>query len=137
MGILVAPDELKTQIVATGTLLERARGTYLFRHEDPVTGVFLIAEGAIRLGLDGNPASFPWRELGPGSLVGLPATLSDSCYSLTAEVLEDSRLIFLSRQRLLALLRQKPELCFQVMTVLTEELTQTRGALERVRKATA
>ena len=61
MGILVAPDELKTQIVATGTPVEGARGTYLFRHGDPVTGVFLIVEGAIRLGLDCNPASFPWR----------------------------------------------------------------------------
>jgi CRP-like cAMP-binding protein len=137
MGILVAPDELKTQIVATGTPVEGARGTYLFRHGDPVTGVFLIVEGAIRLGLDGNPASFPWRKLGPGSLVGLPATLSDSSYSLTAEALEDSRMVFLSRQSLLDLLRQKPELCFQVMSVLTEELTQTRGALERVRKASA
>jgi CRP-like cAMP-binding protein len=69
--------------------------------------------------------------------VGLPATLSDSSYSLTAEALEDSRMVFLSRQSLLDLLRQKPELCFQVMSVLTEELTQTRGALERVRKASA
>jgi CRP-like cAMP-binding protein len=70
-------------------------------------------------------------------VVGLPATLSDSSYSLTAEVLEDCRLIFLSRQSLLELLRQKPELCFQVMSILTEELAQTRTALERVRKASA
>ena len=70
-------------------------------------------------------------------MVGLPATLSDSSYSLTAEVLEDCRLTFLSRQSLLDLLRQKPELCFQVMSILTEELAQTRTALERVRKASA
>jgi CRP-like cAMP-binding protein len=43
----------------------------------------------------------------------------------------------LSRQSLLDLLRQKPELCFQVMSILTEELTQTRTALERVRMACA
>jgi CRP-like cAMP-binding protein len=67
--------------------------------------------------------------------VGLPASLSDSAYSLTAEVSEDAELVFLSRQRLLDLLREKPELCFQVMSILTEELTQTRTALERVRKA--
>jgi CRP-like cAMP-binding protein len=91
----------------------------------------------VRLGFDGNPANFPWREVGCGSVVGLPATLSDANYSLTAEVLDDCRLIFLSRQSLLDLLRQKPELCFQVMSILTEELTQTRTALERVRRASA
>jgi CRP-like cAMP-binding protein len=137
MGTLVAPDDLKAHLITTGTSIERARGTYLFRRGEPVTGIFLIIEGVVRLGLDGNPAGFPSREVGLGSVVGLPATLSDSNYSLTAEVLEDCRLTFLSRQSLLDLLRQKPELCFQVMSILTEELAQTRTALERVRKASA
>jgi CRP-like cAMP-binding protein len=137
MGTLVAPDDLKAHLITTGTSIERPRGTYLFRRGEPVTGIFLIVEGVVRLGLDGNPASFPWREVGRGSVVGLPATLSDASYSLTAEVLEHCRLIFLPRQSLLDLLRQKPELCFQVMSILTEELTQTRTALERVRRASA
>jgi CRP-like cAMP-binding protein len=137
MGTLVAPDDLKAHLITTGMSIERGCGTYLFRRGEPVTGIFLIVEGVVRLGLDGNPASFPSREVGPGSVVGLPATLSDSSYSLTAEVLEDCRLAFLSRQSLLDLLRQKPELCFQVMSILTEELTQTRTSLERVRKASA
>ena len=137
MGTLVAPDDLKSHLTTSGTSIERARGTYLFRRGEPVTGIFLITEGVVRLGLDGNPAGFPSREVGLGSVVGLPATLSDSSYSLTAEVLEDCRLTFLSRQSLLELLRQKPELCFQVMSILTEELAQTRTALERVRKASA
>ena len=137
MGTLVAPDELKTHLAAIGTPIQRARGSYLFRHGEPVTGIFLIFEGVVRLGLDPNPAGLPSRELGPGSVVGLPATLSDSRYSLTAEVLEDSRLIFLLRQTLLELLRQKPDLCFHIMSILTEELAQTRSALERVRAACA
>jgi CRP-like cAMP-binding protein len=135
MGTLVAPDELKAHLIAAGSPIRRGRGTYLFRRGDAVTGIFLISRGTVRLGLDGNPASFPWREVGPGSVVGLPASLSDSSYSLTAEVIEDAELVFLPRQRLLDLLREKTDLCFQIMNVLTEELTQTRAALERVRKA--
>lgn len=135
MGTLVAPDELKKHLITAGTPVQRARGTYLFRRGDAVTGIFLISRGTVRLGLDGDPAGFPSRDVGPGSVVGLPASLSDSSYSLTAEVSEDAELVFLSRQRLLDLLREKPELCFQVMSILTEELTQTRTALERVRKA--
>ena len=134
MGTLVAPDELKIQLKAVGSPMRRDRGTFLFRRADAVTGIFLISKGAVKLGLDGDPTSFPSRHVGPGSVVGLPATLSDSTYSLTAEVVEDAELVFLSRERLLDLLREKPHLCFQVMNILTEELTQTRTALERVRK---
>lgn len=137
MGILIAPDEFKRHLIANGTPDARDRSAYLFRRGDPVAGIFLITDGVVRLGMDGNPASFPWREVGPGSVVGLPATLSDASYSLTAQVVEDCRLIFVSRQSLIDLLRQKPDLCFQVISILTEELTQTRTALEHVRKATA
>jgi CRP-like cAMP-binding protein len=129
MGTLVAPDALKIQLKAVGSPIQRTRGAYLFRRGDAVTGIFLLAQG-----VDGDPAGFPSRHVGPGSVVGLPGTLSDSTYSLTAEVVEDAELVVLSRERLLDLLREKPHLCFQVMNILTEELTQTRTALERVRK---
>ena len=137
MGNLVAPDELITQIAAIGTPVERARGTYLFRRGEPVTGIFLIFDGVVRLGLDPNPAGIPSREVGPGSVVGLPAALSDSRYSLTAEVIKECRLVFLPRQSLIDLLRQKPDLCFHIMSILSEELGQTRSALERVHAAGA
>jgi CRP-like cAMP-binding protein len=135
MGTLVAPDELKMHLIAVGSTSQLSRGKFLFRRGDAVSGIFLISGGAVRLGIDGDPASFSPRHVGPGSVVGLPATLSDSPYRLTAEVVEDVNLVFLPRQRLLDLLRDKPHLCFQVMSILTEDLTQTRTALERVRKA--
>jgi CRP-like cAMP-binding protein len=94
MGTLVAPDELKRHLITVGTPAQRARGTYLFRRGDAVTGIFLISRGTVRLGLDGDPAGFPSRDVGPGSVVGLPASLSDSSYSLTAEVSEDAELVF-------------------------------------------
>jgi CRP/FNR family transcriptional regulator, polysaccharide utilization system transcription regulator len=134
MRALVAPNELKVQLIAAGSRIHSARGTFLFRHGDTVTGIFLVSTGAVRLGLDEEPAAFPSRQIGPGSVVGLPAALSNSPYSLSAEVLEDSELVYLSRERLIHLLRAKPELSMRVIEVLTEELTQTRVALERVRK---
>ena len=134
MGILWASDELRTHLIAAGDPLHLSRGNYLFRRGDPVTGVFLITNGVVRLGLEGDLPAFPWRNLGPGSLLGLPATLSEATYSLTAEVIDDADLIFLPRQRLLDLLRQQHHLCFQIMNILSEELTETRAALARVRK---
>ena len=135
METLIAPEEIKAQLTAVGSRIQGACGTFLFRRGDAVTGIFLISTGAARLGLDEDPGVFPSRPVGPGSVLGLPATLSNSDYNLSAEVIEDSELIYLSRQQLLDLLRDQPNLCLLVNDILTQELTQTRAALERVRRA--
>ena len=62
----------------------------------------------------------------------LPSTLSNSPYGLTAEITEDSQMIFIPGDVLRQLLRDQPQLCFDVMSILTEELNQTRAALERL-----
>lgn len=84
---------------------------------------------------DAISRDFPCAASAPRSLLGLPATLSDSQYSLTAEVVEESGFIYVPRPRLLDLLREKPELSFHVMAMLTEELTETPTAIERTRKS--
>ena len=134
MGALTAPDTIIKQLESVGIDVKKQRGTFLFRRNDQVTGAFLIAKGKVRLGLENVRRGLPWRELGPGSLLGLPATLSDASYSLTAEVIEDSEFFFISAATLKDLLRQQPQLCFDVMHILTEELMETRAALERVHK---
>jgi CRP-like cAMP-binding protein len=134
MAALSAPDTLKTQLESIGTPLSKKQGTFLFRHGDRVVGAFLITKGAVRLGLEKARRGLLSRELSPGSVVGLPATLSDSTYSLTAEVIEDSEFIFIPAGTLNDLLRQQPQLCFDVMQILTEELTETRAALEWVHR---
>lgn len=134
---LQAPEELKLQLMTMGTPLELAAGTFLFRRGEPVKGVFLVHAGVVRLGLEEDLPAFPSRKIGAGAVLGLPATLSDSPYSLSAQVLEDSTFVYLSRECLLGLLRDQHQLCFEVMRILTDELTETRVALERVRKVGA
>jgi CRP/FNR family transcriptional regulator, polysaccharide utilization system transcription regulator len=135
MGTLIAPEELKRQLEVVGSPIQKERGSFLFRRGDEVSGIFLICQGAVQLGLERDLPGFPPRRLGPGSVLGLPATLSDTPYSLTAEVLENSELIYLQRERLLDLLREKPELSFHVMAILSEELARTRSAIEQTRKS--
>jgi CRP-like cAMP-binding protein len=132
MGALIAPDTLKQHLELIGARTEKSPGTFLFRRGDSVVGAFLVVHGAVRLGLERDPRGFPSRRLGPGSVVGLPATLSNCAYSLTAEVMDEAQVLFIPAARLLNLLREQPQLCFDVMNILTEELTQTRTALERV-----
>ena len=100
-------------------------------------GVFLILKGKVRLDLGSHSNAFPSRDLGPGAILGLPATLSDSCYSLTAAVLANAEVIYLSRPAMLELLRTHSKLCFEVMNLLSEELAGTRNALSRIHKIRA
>lgn len=132
MGTLSAPNPLKAQLESAGSIIQKEKETFLFRRGDAVAGVFLILSGEVRLGLERDPRGFPSRHLGPGSVVGLPATLSNSPYTLTAEIIEDARLCFVPAGKLRQLLRDQPQLCFDVMSILTEELNQTRAVLERL-----
>ncbi|HST13166.1 MAG TPA: Crp/Fnr family transcriptional regulator [Terriglobales bacterium] len=134
MESLQAPEELKKELIAAGMRMAPSQGTFLFRRGDSDKGIFLVIAGKVRLGLGKNLTGFPTRELGPGAVLGLPATLSHSPYSLSAEVIEDSDVVFLSRTRTLALLREHTQLCFEVMSLLSEELARTRSALSRIRK---
>ncbi len=133
MGTLQVPEDLKLQLVAIGSPIRSARNAILFQRGDPVTGVFLITTGAAELRLDEKPTALPTQYAGPGSVLGLPAALSNMPYSLTAQVVEEAELVFIPRDKLMDLLRSQPQLCFRVMGILTEEITQTRAALERVR----
>src|SRR5207248_8705820 len=94
----------------------------LFRRGERAIGVFLIVRGnvSLDLGVDG-PKGF--RSLcGPGALVGLPATLSNGNYSMTATVTEDAELGFIRSEALFSLLRERPELCQELLAVLSEKM---------------
>ena len=103
----------------------KAKGAILFRSGQPVTGAFLIRRGEVRLSLD-NSALYPARTLGAGHVLGLPASFSGEPYSLTAKAEKDCRLDFIPRARLLELLLRKPNVGFQIVRMLSEEISQMR-----------
>ncbi len=61
-----------------------------------------------------------------GSLLGLPATVSGKRYSLTAEVVAQSRLALLSPGRFKELLHDNPALGLIVVQMLAEEVSAVR-----------
>jgi CRP-like cAMP-binding protein len=66
---------------------------------------------------------------GPGSIVGLPATLAGSRYSLTAVTLEPCHLAFIEREKLMATLREDTEVCMELLGALGEEVISMREVL--------
>jgi CRP-like cAMP-binding protein len=129
---LTVSTELKFHLESLATTVARPKGTVLFRRGDDVVGAFLIHSGKVSLGLDCDTSIYPTRVLGPGCVVGLPATVSGNRYSLTAKVVEDAELGLISRESVMDCLRQHPDLCFKVMDMLSGEISEIRSALKRV-----
>lgn len=127
---LVASPALREQLLLLSTTVSKPSGTVLFRRGDPCAGAFLICKGRVRLSLDAGDKLLPARVLGTGCVVGLPATVAGLAYSLTAEVIEEADLASVPKERLDNCLRDNPELCLEVMRVLSREISMTRAALK-------
>ena len=69
------------------------------------------------------------RTAGPGCVLGLPAAMSGKPYSLTAEVIEISTYIFVNGYKVRDTLARNPELCFEVLGLLSREVQQLRERL--------
>jgi CRP-like cAMP-binding protein len=128
---LIPSSDLETVFGQLGTTVFKAKGTTLFRHGDEVSGAFLIRSGQISLGLDYETPVYPTRILGPGAIIGLPATVSGNPYSLTARALEDSELAFVPRDSLVTCLKNNPVLSFRVIDILGHEISDIRSAFKQ------
>ncbi len=119
--------ELSKELRAASRSLTKKKGAVLFRAGGHARGAFLVRTGRLKLHLKGAAGLYPPRTLGPGALVGLPATVSGEPYSLTAEAVQDCELDFISRKELLALLQRNTTAALQILQILSEEIYQMRN----------
>lgn len=126
----VTPEssELTRELIRMATSVTAPRGTVLFRCGEPVTGVYIVQRGLVRMSLEAPNCEFADREVGPGEIAGLPATLTGT-YSLSAEVTEDAELGFVPADSVSGALECSPHLCFAAMRVIGEEIARTRAGL--------
>jgi len=127
---LVPSRELRLQLERLATIVRKPKGTILFRRGDPASGLYLVHSGEVSLTLDSDGPIFPRRILRSDCIAGLPSTVSGSAYSLTAQVLEDAELAFVPRSAVLNLLQQDSSMCFQVMEMLSGEISEIRSAFK-------
>lgn len=123
---------LRQQLLQISKFAIRRAGTVLFRRGDPCAGLFLILSGRVRMVLEPSITFLPERILGPGCVLGLPSVMAGAPYSLTAEVVEDAELAQVAQQALTECLRRDPERCFEVMEMLSHEISDTRAAIKRI-----
>jgi CRP/FNR family transcriptional regulator len=118
-------DEIKS-------LASYRRNTVLFAEGRPVRGIYILCDGRAKLSICSETGRrLTLRIAGPGEVLGMGAALSNTPYEITAELLDNSQVVFVRRKELLKFLREHPGICLQVVHMLSQEL---HGAYERVRK---
>ena len=107
------------------------RNAVLFAEGRAVRGIFILCDGRAKLSICSEGGKrMMLRVAGPGEVLGLGATLSNTPYEITAELVDASRVAFIRRKDLLRFLRQRPDSCLQIVRMLSQDL---HGAYERVR----
>ncbi len=107
------------------------RGALLFAEGRPVRGIFILCDGRAKLSICAeNGKRLTLRIASPGEVLGLGATLSNTPYEVSAELLDNARVVFVRRKELLKFLREHPAVSMQVVRLLSQDL---HGAYERVR----
>ena len=129
-GTKLSP-ELNKALRSASKPVKKNKGDLLFRAGEQARGAFVVKRGKVRLQLEGAGGLYPARILGPGAVVGLPATVSGEPYSLTAEAAQDCELDFISRKELLALLQHNTTAALQILQILSEEIYQMRNTAKK------
>lgn len=101
----------------------------LFRQGDAPVGVFLVKDGQAVLTMTSGGRIVMQAVTGVGSILGLPAVIGNSPYSLTADITVDAHVDFLAKEDLVELMRTDPPLSLMLLKVLSGEVRAARQAL--------
>jgi CRP-like cAMP-binding protein len=101
------------------------RGTVLCRQGEPSRGVYLLLQGRANLSLRADTGrGVTFRTVGAGYVLGLPGTILNHAYIFTAELLDDSQVAFIPAADVVEFLRNRGDLCFDVVQLLGSELME-------------
>jgi len=121
---------LATQFRNRSEIISKQRGSLLFRQGDVVTGLYLLNKGKARLQLQATNGQVIFeRIVGKHCLIGLPATMIGKPYSVTAELIEDSELYFISGEAFVELMRTSIDLAITVVELLSTEVRAMRETI--------
>ena len=128
----LAVSDLAARLEPLGVKRHESGGTVLFKQGEAARGAYVVLSGRVDVCLRATR----WKRLlgytaEPGAIVGLPATISDEGYSLTAITLEPCELVFISREDVLAILRTDPVLGTELLEVLAREVHRLRSVWPR------
>ena len=116
---LPVPSVIALSAITSSALYPR--GANFFIEGQPARGVFILCSGKVKLSTSSAKGkTVILRIAEPGEVLGLPATVTGTCYELTAEVIEPAQSKFISRSAFLAFLKDNGEAALRVVQQLGE-----------------
>jgi CRP-like cAMP-binding protein len=134
MACYIAHSDLYAALEKSCERVRKTRPTVLFRRGEKAFGMFLVFRGTVSLDFGVDASTALGTAWGPGALVGLPATLTRTNYSMTATVTEDAELGFLTPQDLISVLHRQPELRQQLLTILSAKVAHSEQVTKALRR---
>jgi CRP-like cAMP-binding protein len=126
-------EELARALTSAGESRRLECGERLFSFGDAAGGVYLIVKGSAQARLAGGAVCCT---AGAGSVLGLPAALCAASYQFDVEALEAVEAVFLPTGMVNEILRGRPELCMQVMSIMCDELAALKQTGDFMRSCT-
>lgn len=95
----------------------------LFVEGNPPFGLYCLHSGKVKV-TKTNAAGRETivRLVGPGDILGHRSLFSDTPYSATAKILEDSVICFVSKTTILKLVKNDPTLCCNIMGMISRQM---------------
>jgi CRP/FNR family cyclic AMP-dependent transcriptional regulator len=115
------PETATKALVAITSSAAYPKGATLFVEGQPARGVFILCNGRVKLSTssaDGKTLILRIAE--PGEVLGLPASVTGTCYELTADVIEPAQANFIPRNDFLNFLKENGEAALRVAQQLGE-----------------
>ena len=115
------PDAALKALSAISSSAVYPEGATLFVEGQPARGVFILCSGWVKLStssVDGRTLILRFAEA--GEVLGLPATVTGTCYELTADVIEPGQAHFIARTEFLGFLKNHGEAALRVAQQLGE-----------------
>jgi CRP/FNR family cyclic AMP-dependent transcriptional regulator len=128
----VSEPGLLQRLLEHAVPLDCSKGRVLFRQGENPYGLFVLRRGKAIMTLESESGAALIRtQLAPGSILGLPALMSEKPYTMSAVANRSAVVSYVTRKDFSALMLAEPKLAFGVLRVLAAEVHTTRTAISQ------
>jgi CRP-like cAMP-binding protein len=121
--LCLLPAEARTRLDSLKSTKLYPPRAVLFQQGEPADRIFILGQGKVRLSMRSDRGDqLPMWIAKPGEILGLSACVAGGCYEGTAETMEDADATVVPREAFLDFLRNEQLACFQVLTLLCDQL---------------
>lgn len=119
------------QLMRQSTVRACKRNDIVFLEDDPYAGLYLVLSGRVKA-FKTNPEGKEQiiHLLGPRELFADVPLFTGGPYPVTAQALEDTRLLFIPRQAFVDLLHGNPEICMRMLGAFAKRMRQLVNLVE-------